>query len=144
VFIFGANDPVHFGALPIAMLTLFRVVTGEDWTDVMYIAMNGCDGYSYPEGACTASEAMPVFGAIYFVTFMLLGAMIFLNLFIGVILSGMEEASEEVAADNLAAVQVDSVEPPEATTSAARLAEIAGRLESIRLELETLTQEDGS
>ena len=47
VFIFGANDPVHFGHLPLAMLSLFRVVTGEDWTDVMYIAMYGCDQYGY-------------------------------------------------------------------------------------------------
>ena len=143
VFIFGGNDPIHFGALPIAMLTLFRVVTGEDWTDVMYIAMNGCDGYSYPEGACTSSEPMPVFGAIYFVTFMLLGAMIFLNLFIGVILSGMEEASEEVAADNeQASALAASSEGEAAVASGAegRLVELAGQLESIRSELEALTR----
>ena len=125
------------------MLTLFLVVTGEDWTDVMYIAMNGCDGYSYPEGACTSSEPMPVFGAIYFVTFMLLGAMIFLNLFIGVILSGMEEASEEVAADNeqASAPEGSSVgDAPVAAGSGDRLAELAGQLESIRSELEALTR----
>ena len=141
VFIFSANDPVHFGALPIAMLTLFRVVTGEDWTDVMYIAMNGCDGYSYPEGACTAPEAMPVFGAVYFVSFMLLGAMIFLNLFIGVILSGMEEASEEVAADNLAAsgggAEIAATAAGDRTD---RIAQISAQLESLSAELAQLTK----
>lgn len=100
VFIFGANDPVHFQDLPIAMLSLFRVVTGEDWTDIMYINMFGCDQYGYDgiEHLCTEPSAYPLFSAIYFVSFMLLGAMIILNLFIGVIMGGMDEAKRETAA----------------------------------------------
>lgn len=97
VFLFGQNDPVHFDNLPLAMLSLFRVVTGEDWTDVMYIAMYGCDQYGY-DGMmelCTAPKGYPVFGAGFFVSFMLLGAMVILNLFIGVIMGGMEEAKVE-------------------------------------------------
>jgi len=97
VFLFGANDPVHFGHLPLAMLSLFRVVTGEDWTDVMYIQMFGCDQYGYEgrEALCTDPHAYPAFGAIFFVTFMLFGAMIILNLFIGVVMGAMEEAKAE-------------------------------------------------
>lgn len=97
VFLFGANDPIHFNDLPIAMLSLFRVVTGEDWTDVMYINMFGCANYGYDgnEHLCTASKGYPVFGALFFVSFMLLGAMVILNLFIGVIMGGMEEAKAE-------------------------------------------------
>ena len=99
VFLFGDNDPVHFGNLWIAMLSLFRVVTGEDWTDVMYIQMYGCKEYPFPETltgyACTSPEAYPVFGALFFVSFMFLGSLIILNLFIGVIMSGMEEAQKE-------------------------------------------------
>lgn len=100
VFLFGANDPVHFKDLPLAMLSLFRVVTGEDWTDLMYIQMYGCDAYGYGgmEQLCTAPKAYPVFGAIFFVTFMLVGAMVILNLFIGVIMGGMEEARRETEA----------------------------------------------
>ena len=97
VFLFGPNDPVHFSDLPIAMLSLFRVVTGEDWTDVMYINMYGCANYGY-DGAmdlCTKSQGYPVFAALFFVSFMLLGAMVILNLFIGVIMGGMEEAKAE-------------------------------------------------
>ncbi len=97
VFLFGGNDPVHFGNLAIAMLSLFRVVTGEDWTDVMYIQMWGCDQYGY-DGMmelCTQPMSYPVFGALFFVSFMLLGAMVILNLFIGVIMSGMDEAEKE-------------------------------------------------
>jgi voltage-gated sodium channel len=97
VFLFGANDPVHFGNLPIAMLSLFRVVTGEDWTDVMYIQMWGCDQYGYGDmmALCTAPTSYPVFGALFFVSFMLIGAMVILNLFIGVIMGGMDEAEKE-------------------------------------------------
>jgi len=99
VFLFGANDPVHFANLPLAMLSLFRVVTAEDWTDVMYIQMYGCDGYGYSgiEELCTQPEAYPVFGAIFFVSFMLFGAMVILNLFIGVIMNSMDESEKEQA-----------------------------------------------
>ena len=38
---FGKNDPIHMGTLHIAFLTLFRCATLEDWTDVMYISMQG-------------------------------------------------------------------------------------------------------
>jgi len=97
VFLFGATEPVHFESLPLAMLSLFRVVTREDWTDVMYIAMYGCDNYGYGgiEQLCTQPQSYPVFGALLFVTFMLLGAMVILNLFIGVIMGGMDEAKKE-------------------------------------------------
>ena len=43
VMYFGENDPVHFGTLDIAMLTLWRMATGDDWTEIMYTAMWGCD-----------------------------------------------------------------------------------------------------
>jgi voltage-gated sodium channel len=99
VFLFGANDPVHFANLPLALLSLFRVVTGAGWTDVMYIQMYGCDGYGYGgiEELCTQPEAYPVFGAIFFVSFMLFGAMVMLNLFIGVIMNSMDESEKEQA-----------------------------------------------
>jgi voltage-gated sodium channel len=40
---FGANDPHHFGSLHVAILSLWRSATGEDWTELMYTAMYGCD-----------------------------------------------------------------------------------------------------
>eukprot|EP01052_Picozoa_sp_SAG31_P036492 SAG31_NODE_4563_length_3135_cov_6.260359_3_plen_51_part_00 len=36
VTLFGKNDPFHFGSLGKAMLSLFRIATLEDWTDIMY------------------------------------------------------------------------------------------------------------
>ena len=97
VFLFSENDPVHFRNLPMSLLSLFRVVTLEDWTDVMYIQMLGSDVYAYDNTTAIAlkSTAQPFVAALYFVSFVLLGTMIVLNLFIGVIINSMTEAQEE-------------------------------------------------
>ena len=94
---FSENDPVHFKTLQLSMLSLFRTVTLEDWTDLMYINMYGCDNYGYDgnEALCTAPNAMPLFASGFFVSFVLSGTMIILNLFIGVIMNGMDEAQAE-------------------------------------------------
>ncbi|MEM7011766.1 MAG: ion transporter [Verrucomicrobiota bacterium] len=100
VLLFGKNDPVHFGDLWTSLLSLFRVVTLEDWTDVMYIQMFGSDvyeGYNQPVGVTPEPKAMPIVGAAYFVSFVLLGTMVMLNLVIGVIINGMDEAQKEIA-----------------------------------------------
>lgn len=94
-FMFSANDPVHFATLPLSIQSLFRAVTLEDWTDLMYINQYGCDAYDYPEGRCVAPEAFPVGSPLLFVTLVMLGTMIVLNLFIGVIMNGMNAAQEE-------------------------------------------------
>lgn len=96
-FLFSQNDPVHFKSLQTTMLSLFRAVTLEDWTDLMYIQMLGCDQYGYDaiRGLCTAPKALPIVAPVFFVTFILGGTMIILNLFIGVIMNGMDEARKE-------------------------------------------------
>ena len=98
VFFFGENDPIHFENLQISMLSLFRVVTLEDWTDIMYINMYGCDNYGYQgnEVLCTNSTGNPLGSAIFFVSFVLIGTMIMLNLFIGVIMTAMEETKVDL------------------------------------------------
>lgn len=98
VFLFGGNDPKHFGDLQVAMVSLFRTVTLEDWTDLMYIQMYGCDRYGYDGEAaalCTNPSAQPGVAIFFFVSFVLLGTMIVLNLFVGVIMNGMTEAQRE-------------------------------------------------
>lgn len=100
VFFFSGNDPIHFETLQLSMLSLFRVVTLEDWTDIMYINMYGCDEYGYSATSmqtCSSPEAQPLLAALFFVTFVLIGTMVFLNLFIGVIMTGMDEARNEAA-----------------------------------------------
>ncbi len=112
VFFFGENDPIHFGDLQTSMLSLFRFVTLEDWTDIMYINMFGCENYGYDGNldVCLNSIANPAGSVTFFVSFVLIGTMIFLNLFIGVIMNGMDEAKAEMAMS-------DKVERGEAKTS---------------------------
>lgn len=96
-FLFSINDPVHFANLQSSFLTLFRVVTLEDWTDIMYTQMYGCDVYGYGalEHLCQNPMQFPIIAPLYFVSFVLLGTMVFLNLFIGVIVNGMDEARKD-------------------------------------------------
>jgi voltage-gated sodium channel len=98
VFLFGKNDPLHFGNLHTGMLSLFRISTLEGWTEIMYINMYGCDNPKWGYGAesgCNAPEAHGLSAVIYFVSFVLVGTMIVLNLFIGVIMNAMDEVRAE-------------------------------------------------
>ena len=99
VTFFNSNDPIHFKDLQTAMLSLFRVVTLEDWTDIMYINMYGCDQYGYDnlKDLCKNPNSSPLGAALFFVSFVLLGSMIILNLFVGVILTSMEEAKQSIS-----------------------------------------------
>ncbi|MGM0563125.1 MAG: ion transporter [Pseudomonadota bacterium] len=76
--LFGEHDPEHWRNLGIAMLTLFRIVTLEDWTDVMYIGM----------------ELSP-YAWVYFVSFVVLGTFIVVNLFLAVVVSNMDRLQQE-------------------------------------------------
>ena len=101
VFLYGENDPIHFRNLQTSILSLFRVVTLEDWTDVMYINMYGSDNYGYSEQDLArwepSSQASPLGAAIFFVSFVLIGTMIVLNLVIGVIMNSMDESNAEMS-----------------------------------------------
>lgn len=109
VFLFRENDPIHFRSLEMSFLSLFRVVTLEDWTDIMYIQMYGSDVYGYTAedlakyAAVIKPHGQPVLGALFFVSFVMLGTMVVLNLFIGVIMTGMDQAQEEQEAAMLLA-----------------------------------------
>jgi len=80
--LFHQHDPQHWGSLGLSLLTLFRVVTLEDWTDVMYTAM----------------EAQP-WAWIYFVSFVVMGTFVIINLFIAVVINNLEEAKAECLTD---------------------------------------------
>ena len=98
--LFRENDPVHFGSLQHSMFSLLRTVTLEDWTDIYYTQSLGSARYPrpgielYPD---VVSRSMPIVAALYFVSFVVVGTMIVLNLFIGVVISSMTEAQAENA-----------------------------------------------
>ncbi len=101
VFLYGENDPIHFRNLQTSILSLFRVVTLEDWTDVMYINMYGSDNYGYSSEDIVkwtpTPSSSPLGAALFFVSFVLIGTMIVLNLVIGVIMNSMDETNSEMA-----------------------------------------------
>lgn len=141
VFLVGENDPVHFQDLPTAMLSLFRVVTLEDWTDVMYIQMYGSDVYAYANttGIEPKPNAMPLVGAAFFVSFVMFGTMIMLNLFIGVILNSMEEARDDRDRDALKDQIASGNQPSAAQDVEAiqqKIDELKESLNSLKLRLE--------
>ena len=72
--LFENINPVLWGDITISMLTLFRVMTFEDWTDVMYATME-----QYP------------LSWVFYITFIFLTAFVFLNMMIGAILEVMSE-----------------------------------------------------
>ncbi len=81
--LFAHINPELWGDISISLLTLFRVMTFEDWTDVMY-------------------ETMDVYGLswTYYLSFIFLTAFAFLNMVIGIVVSVIEKenAIEQAAA----------------------------------------------
>ncbi len=86
VHLFGENDPEHFGSLWSSLLTMFGVLTLEGWLDLMRDQMNGLPK---PDGS--PGIASPIAAPVFFVTFIMTGTMIFLNLLVGVIVNSMSE-----------------------------------------------------
>lgn len=78
-FFVNINEDL-WGDIAIAMLTLFRVMTFEDWTDVMY-------------------ETMAVYPLswLYYLTFIFLTTFAFLNMVIGIVVNVMENEHAEEA-----------------------------------------------
>lgn len=80
--LFHPINEVLWGDVSISMLTLFRVATFEDWTDVMYETM-----------------AVHPFSWIYYLTFIFLTAFIFLNMMVGTVLEVMSQEHEQFRAE---------------------------------------------
>jgi voltage-gated sodium channel len=86
VHLFGGHDKPHFGNLSLAFFTLFQTITLDDWKFLFE----------------SAKGSSPAIAAVYFISFILLGTMIMLNLFIGIIMNSMEEMHSELDEYNAA------------------------------------------
>jgi len=74
-YLFSEIDPFHWGSLSKSLLTLFQILTLEGWTDVMSAVAN----------------VNPLYG-IYFISFIVIGTFIVINIFVAVIVRKSEEA----------------------------------------------------
>ena len=76
--LFHKHDPEHWRNLGVSILSLFRILTLEDWTDIMYKAM----------------DYHPLTW-MYFVSFVVFGTFVVINLFIAVVINNLDEAKQE-------------------------------------------------
>lgn len=125
VKLFGKIDPAHYGDLGKAFVTLFQVVTLEGWADLMWAHRPASDPTGVPWGA-----------VVYYITFILSGTMITLNLLIGVIINSMQESHKEIHLSEL----VDRQGAPDSRQRLQGIQEQLGRiqeqLDAIRYDLE--------
>ncbi len=76
--LFHTHDPEHWGSLGIALLTLFNIITLDGWTNVMDTAMQ-----------------QHSFAWIYFVSFVVVGTFVVINLFIAIIINSLDETKRD-------------------------------------------------
>lgn len=76
IFFSNINETL-WGNISVSLLTLFRVATFEDWTDVMYETM----------------DVYPI-SWMYYLTFIFIVAFVFLNMMIGIVLDVMQKEHE--------------------------------------------------
>src|SRR5918993_4671097 len=77
--LFNGVDTDHWGTLPKSMLTLFQILTLEGWVEIM----------------SSATNANPLYG-IYFISFIIIGTFIVINIFVAVIVKKSEEAYKQI------------------------------------------------
>jgi len=94
MFFHSINETL-WSNITVSMLTLFRVATFEDWTDVMYETM----------------EVYPLSWA-YYLTFIFIVAFVFLNMMIGIVLETLQQEHETNAREQGEGIvgEVDSIE----------------------------------
>ncbi|MDQ7002811.1 MAG: ion transporter [Ghiorsea sp.] len=79
-FMFEKINATLWGDISISMLTLFRISTFEDWTDVMYETMH-----------------VYAWSWVYYLTFIFLTTFVFMNMMIGIILDVMQTEHEKMS-----------------------------------------------
>lgn len=80
VSMFASVDTIHFGTLWRALFTMFQILTLENWNTIML----------------PANSAYPVGGPLYFISFIIIGTMIIMNLLLGIIVGNMSKALDKL------------------------------------------------
>ncbi|XP_063907007.1 voltage-dependent calcium channel type A subunit alpha-1 isoform X5 [Zophobas morio] len=83
------TPPTNFNTFPIALLTVFQILTGEDWNEVMYYGIEALGGHE--NGGMVYS--------LYFIILMLFGNYTLLNVFLAIAVDNLANAQELTAAE---------------------------------------------
>uniref|UniRef100_W5KNP2 Voltage-dependent calcium channel type A subunit alpha-1 n=1 Tax=Astyanax mexicanus TaxID=7994 RepID=W5KNP2_ASTMX len=81
-FIFKDYTPANFDTFPAAIMTVFQILTGEDWNDVMYNGIRSQGGVQYG-----------MWSSIYFIVLTLFGNTL-LNVFLAIAVDNLANAQE--------------------------------------------------
>ncbi|CDW52786.1 voltage dependent calcium channel type A subunit [Trichuris trichiura] len=92
------RPPTHFDTFPVALITVFQILTGEDWNEVMYLAIESQGGI-YAGG---------MIYSVYFIILVLFGNYTLLNVFLAIAVDNLANAQELTAADE--AYEVEQAE----------------------------------
>ncbi|XP_057696571.1 voltage-dependent R-type calcium channel subunit alpha-1E [Corythoichthys intestinalis] len=82
-FIFEDYTPTNFDTFPAAIMTVFQILTGEDWNEVMY------DGIRSQKGVKSG-----MWSSIYFIVLTLFGNYTLLNVFLAIAVDNLANAQE--------------------------------------------------
>lgn len=80
--LFNTADPENWGTLPVSILTLFQILTLDNWVDIMSPLID-----------------VNPFNGIFFISFIIIGTFIVINIFIAVIVRKSEEAYKHLEAE---------------------------------------------
>ncbi|XP_025830104.1 voltage-dependent calcium channel type A subunit alpha-1 isoform X9 [Agrilus planipennis] len=81
----SGTPPTNFNTFPIALLTVFQILTGEDWNEVMYQGIEAQNG--------------GMIYSLYFIVLMLFGNYTLLNVFLAIAVDNLANAQELTAAE---------------------------------------------
>ncbi|KAI9589808.1 hypothetical protein GQX74_007976 [Glossina fuscipes] len=84
----GGTPETNFNTFPIALLTVFQILTGEDWNEVMYQGIISQGG---------AKRGMIY--SVYFIVLVLFGNYTLLNVFLAIAVDNLANAQELTAAE---------------------------------------------
>ncbi|KAL7386482.1 hypothetical protein ABVT39_009200 [Epinephelus coioides] len=82
-FIFEDYTPTNFDTFPAAIMTVFQILTGEDWNEVMYNGIRSQGGVQYG-----------MWSSIYFIVLTLFGNYTLLNVFLAIAVDNLANAQE--------------------------------------------------
>lgn len=82
------TPPTNFNTFPIALLTVFQILTGEDWNEVMYQGIVSQGGHK-----------KGMIYSLYFIILTLFGNYTLLNVFLAIAVDNLANAQELTAAE---------------------------------------------
>ncbi|KAI4479315.1 hypothetical protein M0804_011100 [Polistes exclamans] len=84
----SGTPPTNFNTFPIALLTVFQILTGEDWNEVMYYGIESQGGHR-----------KGMMYSLYFIVLVLFGNYTLLNVFLAIAVDNLANAQELSAAE---------------------------------------------